>query len=339
MSIETNPQTTGRRGDDDFGTPPQSRVEMVLMKETIKPQSRIEKLLLEGGGGGTSNVQGIHLEINPLTFVMTMWLIDGEGTKVGQEQSIDLPIEATVIGMSYDDSTRTLILTLVSGATLSVPIGAIIYGLQPLIDAQHKLDASLVDDTQGRYRFTWVGTQAQEATDSATIPLGTPVLITDDTDIDTTPTAGSSNPVTSDGIKTALDSKVDNVTGKQLSTEDYTTAEKTKLGGIEAEANKTIIDSALDGTSTNPVQNKVVKTALDEKVDSSDIVTTDKDSFDALVTKTAKLYFVYPTPAVNASLQSAPRLSQTIQPTDLGKDEQTEPQEVTESDSDSNSER
>ena len=52
MSIETNSQTTGRRSDDDFGTPPQSRVEQVLMNEQIKPQSRIEKLLLEGGGGG-----------------------------------------------------------------------------------------------------------------------------------------------------------------------------------------------------------------------------------------------------------------------------------------------
>lgn len=52
MSIETNPQTTGRRGDDDFGTPPQSRVEQALMNEQIKPQSRIEKLIFEGGGGG-----------------------------------------------------------------------------------------------------------------------------------------------------------------------------------------------------------------------------------------------------------------------------------------------
>lgn len=211
MSIETSSQTTGRRGDDDFGTPPQSRVEMALMKETIKPQSRIEKLLLEGGGG-TSNVQGIHLEINPLTFVMTMWLIDGDGEQVGTAQSIDLPIEATVVGMSYDDSTRTLILTLVSGATLSVPIGAIIYGLQPLIDSTHKLSASLVDDTQGRMRFTWVGTQAQYAIDSATMAAGTPVIITDDTDIDTTPTQGSDNPVTSGGVFNSL-ARLDTTTG------------------------------------------------------------------------------------------------------------------------------
>lgn len=59
-----------------------------------------------------------------------------------------------------------------------------------------------------------------------------------------------------------LANKVDKVTGKGLSTEDYTTAEKTKLSGIEAEANKTVVDAELSPTSTNPVQNKVITAAL-----------------------------------------------------------------------------
>lgn len=57
------------------------------------------------------------------------------------------------------------------------------------------------------------------------------------------------------------------VSGKGLSTNDYTTTEKNKLAGIEAQANKTTVDSSLSGTSTNPVQNKVVKSALDGKQD------------------------------------------------------------------------
>lgn len=40
--------------------------------------------------------------------------------------------------------------------------------------------------------------------------------------------------------------------------------DKVKLAGIEEGANKTIVDSALNTTSTNPVQNKVIKAALDE---------------------------------------------------------------------------
>ena len=59
-------------------------------------------------------------------------------------------------------------------------------------------------------------------------------------------------------LKEMLDGKVDKVSGKGLSTNDFTTAYKTKLDGIAAEANKITVDSALSGTSTNPVQNKVV---------------------------------------------------------------------------------
>ena len=69
---------------------------------------------------------------------------------------------------------------------------------------------------------------------------------------------------------TLLNGKVDKVSGKGLSTEDFTTAEKNKLSGIEAEANKTVVDNALDSTSANPVENRVVKSALDEKLNADE---------------------------------------------------------------------
>lgn len=43
-------------------------------------------------------------------------------------------------------------------------------------------------------------------------------------------------------------------------------ADKTKLDGVEAGANKTTVDAALDAASENPVQNKAVKAALDSKL-------------------------------------------------------------------------
>jgi len=43
-------------------------------------------------------------------------------------------------------------------------------------------------------------------------------------------------------------------------------ADKTKLDGIATGANKTVVDSAMSTTSTNPVQNKVVKTEIDKKM-------------------------------------------------------------------------
>ena len=88
-----------------------------------------------------------------------------------------------------------------------------------------------------------------------------------------------------------ISNKVDKVTGKGLSTNDYTTAEKTKLAGIasgaevnvQADWNETntssdayiknkptipsgvVVDDELSSVSTNPVQNKVIYTALKEK--------------------------------------------------------------------------
>lgn len=44
--------------------------------------------------------------------------------------------------------------------------------------------------------------------------------------------------------------------------------DKTKLDGIAQGANKTVVDTSLSATSTNPVQNKAVKDALDSKSDS-----------------------------------------------------------------------
>ena len=63
-------------------------------------------------------------------------------------------------------------------------------------------------------------------------------------------------------VATQIGGKVDKINGKEFSSNDYTDAEKTKLSGIEVGANKTIVDSALSSTSTNPVQNKAVSVAI-----------------------------------------------------------------------------
>ena len=65
-------------------------------------------------------------------------------------------------------------------------------------------------------------------------------------------------------------------------TASFTTALKTKLDGIEAGANKITVDASLNSTSTNPVQNKALYTALNFKADEQlpmEITTTEGDSF------------------------------------------------------------
>lgn len=73
-------------------------------------------------------------------------------------------------------------------------------------------------------------------------------------------------------VNNQLSGKVDKETGKGLSTNDYTSAEKNKLSGIEAQANKTVVDDALSSSSENPVQNKVINTALGNKADASTVL-------------------------------------------------------------------
>ena len=69
-------------------------------------------------------------------------------------------------------------------------------------------------------------------------------------------------------VKTALNGKVDKVEGKGLSTNDYTTEDKTKLGGVETGANKTVINNTLTSEDTtqalSAAQGKALKDALDE---------------------------------------------------------------------------
>lgn len=77
--------------------------------------------------------------------------------------------------------------------------------------------------------------------------------------IDSQPTEGSTNAVSSGGVYSALAGKVDTENGKGLSTEDYTSAEKTKLGGIETGAEVNTIESiSVNGTAVAPDANKNV---------------------------------------------------------------------------------
>ena len=77
----------------------------------------------------------------------------------------------------------------------------------------------------------------------------------------------------------AIGAKQDEITAANKLNADYiesgttnkvfTSAEKEKLSGIAEGANKTVVDSTLSTTSTNPVQNKVINTALSGKANTT----------------------------------------------------------------------
>lgn len=70
-------------------------------------------------------------------------------------------------------------------------------------------------------------------------------------------------------VDNKLSGKVDAVAGKGLSTEDFTTAEKTKLANLSDTGGSITVDSSLSSTSKNPVQNKVINAALAGKANSN----------------------------------------------------------------------
>lgn len=90
------------------------------------------------------------------------------------------------------------------------------------------------------------------------------------TTVDSALSSTSENPVQNKVINTALAGKVDTVTGKGLSTNDYTDAEKTKLAGIEAGANNYALPVATSSTLGGVKQGANVTIALDGTLSATD---------------------------------------------------------------------
>ncbi len=84
--------------------------------------------------------------------------------------------------------------------------------------------------------------------------------------VDATLDAASTNPVQNKAVKTALDGKAGTAVATTSANGLMSAADKAKLDGVEAGANKTTVDAVLDAASENPVQNKAVKAALDGKL-------------------------------------------------------------------------
>ncbi len=83
----------------------------------------------------------LQLSIDPTTYVMTVSLISVSGT-VLSTQTVDLPLESVVVGGSYNDETKTIVLTLQNGETVNIPVGDLVDGLA----TQQALD-DLIDGT------------------------------------------------------------------------------------------------------------------------------------------------------------------------------------------------
>lgn len=94
----------------------------------------------------------IELTIDNNTYVMSLKLKDKNNNTISMG-SIDLPLETMVVGASYDDEHKKIILTLKNSQTIDVPVGSLISGLQSEITESNKLNSDLVDDTNSTNKF------------------------------------------------------------------------------------------------------------------------------------------------------------------------------------------
>lgn len=214
------------------------------------------------GGGGTidTTIYGtkINVSMNSVNddYVITVSLIN-EDDSVLNSQSIDLPIETLVKSGRYDSETKTIILVLEDDTEIEIPIGDLVSDLQTKITDSNKLNSDLVDDTNSINKFVsnaektnWnnhiANTNNPHNVTKAQIGLG---------NVDNT---SDINKPISTATQTALDNKVDKEIGKGLSTNDYTTTEKTKLSGIAegAEVNVQSDWNQTDNSQDDYIKNK-----------------------------------------------------------------------------------
>ena len=209
-------------------------------------------------------------------------------------------------------------------------------------------DLLVIDDGSRNYSITWAKLKAAltaissftcdntAGTITITLSTGASLTITphdptkqDSLEWDTTPTAGSTKPVTSGGIKSALDDKLDTddyvrFTGATASTagtagivpapaaggsrylssegawqapDTTPTSGSTRLitsDAVYAAIAALTVDAALSDSSTNPVQNKIIKAALDGVQTALDAIDaaleTIDEEFDQVVHVTAQTF-------------------------------------------------
>lgn len=91
--------------------------------------------------------------LNTTDYKLTITLKDQDGNTLGTSQVVDFPVESVVVGGSYDNTNKKIILTLQNGNTIDVPVGDLVAGLQSEITSTNKLSADLVDDSTTTNKF------------------------------------------------------------------------------------------------------------------------------------------------------------------------------------------
>lgn len=128
----------------------------------------------------------------------------------------------------------------------------------------------------------WEKVDNTDAVTSVAGKIGAVVLDRNDVGLSNVDNTSDLNKPISNATQTALNGKVDKVAGKQLSTEDYTTAEKTKLAGIEAGAQVNV------ATNLSIGQNNANTLRIDSSTGTNVVLNSATTSLSGLLSSTDK---------------------------------------------------
>lgn len=115
----------------------------------------------------------IGMALNSSTYELTVTLYDANDNILGTTQTVDLPIESLVENGYYDDNTKSVILELENGQTITIPLGDLVDNLQTEITELNKLSADLVDDTNTINKFVTETQRTQIGTNQTNIATNT----------------------------------------------------------------------------------------------------------------------------------------------------------------------
>lgn len=160
--------------------------------------------------------------VDPLTYVLTVNLLNPKGEVISSGQ-VDLPLESMVISASYENGYITL--TLQNGETTRFSIAALVSGLVP---TTRKINGKSLESDIELF-----------------IPENLSDLIEDD-----------AHRTVTDTEKTKWNNKVDIVSGKGLSTNDFTNDYKNKLDSVSSGANANVQP---DWNETNNASDAYIK--------------------------------------------------------------------------------
>lgn len=102
-----------------------------------------------------NNNTGAFLEfsIDNSTFVLTATLKNANGDVLGTPQTVDLPIESVVVNGTYNNDSKTIILTLQNGNTINIPVVDLVDGLSTVTNLENGTGDVLVQTTDSNQSF------------------------------------------------------------------------------------------------------------------------------------------------------------------------------------------